>query len=123
MRVNSATHTSIIALLVLALAALGFAYASTPGGGHPTISAPASASPGSQIAVSATSDKKGVRYVVKDDEGHVIHEQDTTPDPDGEGDDGSKAEGTFTIPENASGTLTVTATDEAGQTATQTISL
>jgi hypothetical protein len=122
MRVNSATTTSIIALLVLSLTALGFAYF-TPGGGHPTISAPASASVGESVSVSASSDKGGVRYVVTDEKGRVIHEQDTTEDPDGEGEDGSHADGTFTIPDNAKGPLTVTATDNAGQTSTQTITL
>jgi len=122
MTVKSATHTSTIALLVLSLAALGFTY-SISGGGHPAISAPSNANAGDEISVSATSNATGVRYVVTDENGRIIHEQDTTQNPVGEGEDGSIADGTFTIPADAAGSLTVTATDDQGQTSTQTIQL
>jgi len=112
----------------LALTALGFTCAALFTG-YPTISAPDSASAGTDIAVGATSDCGGLRIVIKDVYGTVLFDSDEPGGPteeettDEEGNPLFKLDALFHIPENASGPLTVTATDSLGRTTSKDINL
>lgn len=112
----------------LALTALGFTCAALFTE-YPIVSAPDSASSGTNITVGATSDASGLRIVIEDATGKVIYDSDDPGGPseeeftDGEGNPLFKLDAIVHIPEDAVGPLTVTATDGLGRSASKDITL
>jgi hypothetical protein len=126
MRLNAKPLAAPCLALGLCLVALGFTYAMS-GPSYPTLCAPDAVHSGDSLVMEATSDVGGLRIVITDANGLVLYDSDEDPgaqeqtSPDGSG--MTTLTAGFTVPADAAGPLTVTASDGCGGTTTKSVAV